>query len=86
MQISENYVIRKIGSNTTLIPLVRELGTEVQLYTLNSTASTILDLLQTGNTNTEILQTMKNLYPKTTEKLLKQDILNDFEAIGLLKK
>ena len=87
MQISEDFVIRKIGDETTIIPLVRESGKNACLYTLNETATTILDGIKKGQTKKEILKGMKNLYPGVDSNRLQKDIagnIEDLKSMGLL--
>ena len=88
MKLSENYVIRKLGSETTIIPLIKELGSDAFLYTLNRTSSIILELLEEGKNKEEIVNFMKTLYPQVKKPTLKEDILetlNDFKSIGLIE-
>jgi hypothetical protein len=87
MKLSENFIIRKIGDETTIIPLVRELGHDAHLYTLNKTSSEILDLVKEGENEDKIAFSMKKLYPHAEDLTLKEDIretINDFKSIGLI--
>lgn len=85
---SRNYVARKLGEETVLVP-INQTGVEVQrIFALNSTAADIWEKLDQPKTVEELIEFLKNEY-SADESVIRSDvenILQEFLQAGFLEE
>jgi hypothetical protein len=89
LSISKNFVIRKISDVTFSIPLVRDISEDISTYTLNETATEILDQVKAGSTFEQLFEQFQSSYPQVDSVELKKDVtdcISTLKDYGILEE
>ena len=75
---SDNFVERKLGDETVLVP-INQIGVDVQsIYTLNDTAAAVWKKLETVHGEDELIAAIESEY-RADSGMIRQDVKNLLE-------
>ena len=75
---SDNFVERKLGDETVLVP-INQIGVDVQsIYTLNDTAAAVWKKLETVHAEEELIAAIESQY-RADNGVIRQDVKNLLE-------
>jgi len=87
MKLNPNMVYRKIGSESVLVPIGKNVDAVRNIFTLNETAAFVLDRINLGQSPEEICEALKEDYEVQSEAEMKEwvyGIVDEFRANQIL--